>query len=231
MKGVSSYSKEDKLISAVDCIIFGFDGKDLRLLLIKRAFEPEKGNWSLVGGFLKKKETLTLAAERILKTYTGLDDIFMEQIHTFSQMDRDPVARTISTAYYALINIANHNKDLIKEYSADWFKVSDFPQLIFDHNKMVEYATRLLRAHTSTKPIGFKMLPEKFTMKQLQTLYEAIWNVQLDKRNFINKMSSYSFLEKLDEKEKKSSRKGSFFYKFNPEKYKSSDKENFILDY
>lgn len=231
MNGISFYSKEDKLVLAVDCIIFGFDGEGLKILLIKRAFEPEKGKWSLVGGFLKKKEILSEAAERILKTYTGLDDIYMEQVHTFSQVDRDPGARTVSTAYYALINIEQHNKKLTEKYSAKWFNVSKLPRLIFDHNKMVKFALERLRQKASTEPIGFELLPEKFTMRQLRKVYEAIWDVQLDKRNFINKISSFKFLVKLKEKEKESSKRGAFYYKFNPKLYEANNKNNFILKY
>lgn len=225
------YSKEDKIALAVDCIIFGFDGEGLKILLIKRAFEPEKNKWSLVGGFLKRKEMLTEAAERILKTYTGLDDIYMEQVHTFSQVDRDPGDRIVSTAYYALINIEQHNKKLIEKYSAKWVEVSKLPKLIFDHKKMVKYALERLRQKASTEPIGFELLPQKFTMRQLQKVYEAIWDVSLDKRNFINKITSFKFLEKLKEKERESSKRGAFYYKFNPKMYEANNKNNFLLKY
>lgn len=223
------YHKEDKVLLAVDCIIFGFDGEDLKILLIKRGFEPEKGKWSLVGGFLKKEETLESAATRILELYTGLDDIYMEQVATFSEVNRDPVERTVSTAYYALINIEEHSKNLNKHFSAQWFSVSKAPQLIFDHDKMVQHALHRLRVRTATEPIGFDLLPEKFTMRQLQKLYEAIWDTQLDKRNFINKVNSLNILEKLDEKDMTTSRKGSYLYQFDAEKYKAQDGKSFEL--
>jgi ADP-ribose pyrophosphatase YjhB (NUDIX family) len=225
------YDKEDKVLLAVDCIIFGFDEEGLKVLLIKRDFEPEKGKWSLVGGFLKKEETLEEAATRILKLYTGLDDIYMEQVATFSEVDRDPAERTISTAYYALINIQEHNQKLIKQFSANWFPVSRKPHLIFDHDKMVRYALRRLRNRAATEPIGFELLPEKFTMRQLQLLYEAIWDTQLDKRNFINKIRSLDILEKLDEKDKTSSRKGSYLYQFDAEKYQKENGKDFALKF
>ncbi|MCB0637430.1 MAG: NUDIX hydrolase [Lewinella sp.] len=226
-----NYDQEDKVLLAVDCIIFGFDGEDLKILLIKRDFEPEKGKWSLVGGFLKKEETLETAATRILKYYSGLDDIYMEQVATFSEVDRDPVDRTISTAYYALINIAEHNQKLTKQFSANWFNVAEAPHLIFDHDKMIRYALRRLRNRASTEPIGFELLPEKFTMRQLQKLYEAIWNTPLDKRNFINKIRSLNILEKLDEKDKTSSRKGSYLYQFDAEKYRKDEGKTFALNF
>lgn len=216
---LNSYSKEDKILLAVDCIIFGFDNDRLKILLIKRDFEPEKGKWSLMGGFLKKHETLDQAGNRILKHLTGLDDIYMEQFYAYSEVDRDPEERTISVSYYALINIEEHNKELTEQYSAQWFDIKDMPSLIFDHNLMVSHAMRRLRYRTSTKPIGFELLPEKFTMRQLQKLYESILDTKLDKRNFISKINSLNILIKLDEKDMESSRKGSYLYMFDKNKY------------
>ncbi|UOB16489.1 NUDIX hydrolase [Abyssalbus ytuae] len=224
---LNNYSTEDKVLLAVDCIIFGFDEESLKILLIKRDFEPEKGKWSLIGGFLKKEETLDIAAIRILNHLTGFQDIYMEQLYTFSKVDRDPVERTISTAYYALINIAEHDKELIQKYSAKWFDIAEAPKLIFDHDEMLDKATKRLRYRASTKPIGFELLPQKFTMRQLQKLYEAILAEKLDKRNFINKINSFDILIKLDEKDMKSSRKGSFLYKFDQEKYEEKVSEGF----
>ncbi|MEZ4952504.1 MAG: NUDIX domain-containing protein [Saprospiraceae bacterium] len=223
------YHMEDKVLLAVDCIIFGFDEEDLKILLIKRGFEPEKGKWSLVGGFLKNEETLETAATRILKLYTGLDDIYMKQVATFSEVDRDPAERTISTAYFALINIKKHSEKLIKEFSAEWFSVNKAPHLIFDHDKMVAQALKRLRNQTATEPVVFELLPKKFTMRQLQKLYEAIWDTQLDKRNFIFKILSLDILEKLDEKDMTSSRKGSFLYQFDIEKYNNDNGKSFYL--
>jgi len=226
---IYNYDQADKVLLAVDCIIFGFDEEDLKILLVKRGLEPEKGKWSLVGGFLKKEETLEVAATRILELYTGLDDIYMEQVSTFSDVNRDPVERTVSTAYYALINIKQHSNSLIKRYSAKWFSVSKAPQLIFDHDNMVHHALNRLRLRTTTEPIGFDLLPEKFTMRELQKLYEAIWDTKLDKRNFINKINSLDILEKLDEKDMTTSRKGSYLYKFDVEKYRQQNGKSFEM--
>lgn len=223
---INSYNQSDKLLLAVDCIIFGFDGSDLKILLIKRDFEPQKGNWSLMGGFLKRHETLSMAAERILNQLTGLHDIYQEQLYAFSEVDRDPAERTISVAYYALINLSE-NQDLSSEFSAKWFSISDFPELIFDHNEMFKKAIKRLILRVSTKPIGFELLPEKFTMLQLQTLYESILGEKLDKRNFINKINSLDILIKLDEKDMSSSRKGSYLYKFDAQKYKDKIEDGF----
>ncbi|MBK0369506.1 NUDIX hydrolase [Flavobacterium agrisoli] len=227
---LNQYSAVDKVLLAVDCIIFGFDKDGLKILLIKRDFEPEKGKWSLIGGFLRKEEDLNSAAIRILNTYTGLHDIYMEQLHSYSEIDRDPVERTISVSYYALINIENHNAELIKNYHAQWFSVSEAPNLIFDHNQMLRFAISRLRYRTSIKPIGFELLPEKFTMRQLLELYEAILSKELDKRNFISKINSLDILIKLDEKDMQSSRKGSYLYKFDKDKYEDKLLNNFVLN-
>lgn len=225
----TGYISEDKVFLAVDCIIFGFDNEDLKVLLIKRDFEPEKGKWSLMGGFLKKEETLNDAASRILFKLTGVHDIYMEQLYSFSEVNRDPVERTISTSYYAIINIENHNEELIANYGAKWFSLSKAPHLIFDHNEMLSKATRRLRRRTSISPIGFELLPEKFTMRQLQKLYEAILDKEVDKRNFINKINSMDILIKLKEKDMTSSTKGSYLYTFDQEKYKEKQTNDFYL--
>jgi ADP-ribose pyrophosphatase YjhB (NUDIX family) len=224
-----SYNSQHRIIIALDCIIFGFDNEDLKVLLIKRDFQPEKGKWSLVGGFLEPKETLDDSANRILNYYTGLENIYMEQVKTFSEIDRDPVDRIISTAYYALINIQMHNDDIINQYSAKWFSVSQAPDLIFDHDYMLASAIDKLRIRATTKPIGFELLPQKFTMRQLQKLYEAIWSTSLDKRNFGNKIKSLDFISKLDEKDMNSSKKGSYLYQFNPAKYEEKSEKEFML--
>ncbi|KLT70671.1 MULTISPECIES: NUDIX hydrolase [Flavobacterium] len=227
---LNNYSTADKVLLAVDCIIFGFDHEGLKILLIKRDIEPEKGKWSLIGGFLRRDESLDSAAVRILNTSTGLNDIYMEQLYAYSEIDRDPVDRTISVSYYALINIENHNAELIQNYHAKWFSINDIPKLIFDHDDMLQHAIGRLQYKTSIKPIGFELLPEKFTMRQLQELYEAILSKELDKRNFISKINSLEILNKLDEKDMQSSRKGSYLYTFNKEKYEEKLLNNFALN-
>ncbi len=216
---LSTYSKEDKIFLAVDCIIFGFDQEELKILLVKRNFEPEKGKWSLIGGFLKKEENLDKAATRVLHHLTGLHEIYMEQVYTFSKVDRDPADRTLSVAYYALIDIAKHDKNVLNKEAAKWFSLKEAPKLIFDHDRMVERALARLRRRALRKPIGFELLPEKFTMRQLQKLYEAILDHKLDKRNFINKFNSFDILIKLNEKDLGSSKKGAYLFQFDEEKY------------
>lgn len=213
------YKNQDHLLVALDCIIFGFDRDGLKLLLIKRDFEPEKGNWSLMGGFLEKDESLNDAAERILTTLTGLQNIYLEQLQAFGEVDRDPVERTVSVSYYALIDIHKHDKELVKQHAASWFSLDEVPDLIFDHQEMVDAALKRLRYKASHEPVGFELLPEKFTLPELQILYESIYDTQLDKRNFRRRMLSMDVLIKTDEKQKKYSKKGAYLYKFDEDKY------------
>lgn len=217
----SHYDQHDKIFVALDCIIFGFDRNGLKLLLIKRDFEPEKGNWSLMGGFLEKDESLYEAADRILHKLTGLKNVYLEQLYGFGEVDRDPVERTISIAYYALINIREHDKELVEKYSARWFPIDELPDLIFDHEEMVEAAKSRLQYKASHQPVGFELLPEKFTLPELQILYEAIYETTLDKRNFRRRILSMDVLVKTDEKQKKYSKKGAYLYKFDEDKYHS----------
>jgi len=213
------YKNHDRILVALDCIIFGFDRSGLKLLLIKRDFEPEKGNWSLMGGFLNRDESLYDAADRILHKLTGLKNVYLEQLYGFGEVDRDPVERTISIAYYALINIRSHDKELMDKYSARWFPIDDLPDLIFDHDEMVKAAKSRLKYRASHEPVGFELLPEKFTMPELQILYEGIYETELDKRNFRRRILSMDILTKTNEKQKKYSKKGAFLYKFNEDKY------------
>ena len=175
----------------------------------------------------KKDENLDQAAIRILHHLTGLHDIYMDQLYAFSKVDRDPKERTISVAYYALIDIASHDSDLIRLDSAHWFNLKDVPPLIFDHDLMVKKAIARLRRIAMTKPIGFELLPEKFTMRQLQQLYESILDKNLDKRNFINKVNSLDILIKLEEKDMSVSRKGAYLYQFDKGKYDKKVLEGF----
>jgi 8-oxo-dGTP diphosphatase len=216
---LDSYKVQQKILVAVDCIIFGFDGTQLKALFIKRGFEPEKGKWSLMGGFINENENADEAAIRILNQLTGMNNIYMEQLHTFSDTNRDAAGRVISIAYFALINIADYSEQLQLEHQAKWFPLSRIPALIFDHKKMVGKAKALLRDKVSNHPIGFELLPPKFTLPQLQSLYEAIYEAPLDKRNFTKRILALGILNKLDEKEKESSRKGAFYYVFDSSRY------------
>lgn len=222
---IDKYTSHDKILVAVDCIIFGFDGQRLKALLIKRGFEPEKGKWSLMGGFVGHDESTDEAAERVLLQLTGMKNIYMEQLYCFSNVNRDAAGRVISVAYFALINIADYSEQLQLEHEARWFPLSEIPALIFDHKAMVDLAREQLQQQVANHPIGFELLPGKFTLPQLQNLYEAIYDAPLDKRNFTRKVLSLGILNKLDEKEKESSRKGAFYYVFDKGKYNKLHRE------
>ncbi len=181
-----------------------------------------------MGGFLNTDETLEEAANRVLTSLTGLKNVYLEQLDVYSEMDREPNARIISVSYYALINIGE-NINVNAKYDAKWFPLYNSPSLIFDHNEMVEDAVSRLRRRASTRPIGFELLPEKFTMKELQTLYEAIFNEKYDKRNFINKINGLHILKKTNEKDMTSSKKGSYLYKFDESEYKKRLAEGLLF--
>lgn len=215
------YANHTRILVAVDSIIFGFNENDteLKVLLLKRKFEPAKGEWSLMGGFVKSDESLDEAAQRIVLQLTGLDNVYMEQLYSFGNPDRDPGGRIISVSYVSLIKINEHDRELAKHHGAFWIPLSELPKLIFDHNDMVAKALRKLRIRARTQPIGFELLPEKFTIPQLQRLYEAIYQTPFDKRNFRRKVLTMGLLDKMDEKEKETSKKGAYYYKFNATKY------------
>ena len=228
-KSIAEYKQHDLFLLAVDCIIFGFDGERLKGLFIKRAFEPGLGKWSLMGGFVKHDEGVEDAAQRILNQLTGLSNIYMEQLSCFGEVDRDPGGRVVSIAYFALINIADYSDEMMKAHNAKWFELNKIPSLIFDHKKMVGIAKERLQQKVANHPIGFALLPYKFTLRQLQNLYEAIYETEIDKRNFTRKILDIGILNKLDEKERESSKKGSFYYVFDEKKYRQLDKEGVKL--
>lgn len=205
---------------AVDSIIFGFDQGELKLLIHKRQFEPAKGEWSLFGGFVQQNESLDEAAGRILSEHTGLRDIYMEEIQSYGEVNRDPAGRVISVAYYALIPAGEYTEAGNSKSGATWVSLTELPPLIMDHNHMVEKGLRRLKRRAATQPIGFELLPREFTMPQLQALYEAIYQTELDKRNFRKKIMAMDVLIKLDTKDKSSSRKGAYLYRFDKKKYK-----------
>ena len=226
------YTKHTRHLVAVDCIIFGYDilEKEIKLLLIKRSFDPAKGRWSLEGGFVKENESLDEAAFRILRKLTGLEIIYMKQSYSYGETDRDTGARVISVAYFALITIRDINKELTEQNGAHWRSIARLPDLIFDHLPMVKRALTDLQNQIKIKPVGFELLPEKFTLVQLQDLYEAIYQRKVDKRNFRKKILSMGILEKLDEKEKETSKKGAYYYMFNKDRYERLKQNGFYFN-
>lgn len=226
------YSRYNKYFVAVDSIIFGYDilDKEIKLLVIKRSFEPAKGKWSLAGGFVDPDESLHVAAGRVLRNLTGLDKVYMKQLHCYGDIKRDPGARVISCAYWALIKLKDIDPVLAEKNGAHWQSLNRLPHLIFDHNSMVSLALKELQMQIRIKPVGFELLPEKFTLVQLLNLYEAICQRSIDKRNFRKKILSMEILEKLDEKEKETSKKGAYYYRFNEGRYNQLIKNGFYFN-
>jgi 8-oxo-dGTP diphosphatase len=199
---------------AVDCIILGYEDAELKLLLFNRKIEPSMGGWSLVGGWVESEESVEKAAWRINRKITGLDDVFLKQVQVFSDPRRDPGGRVISVAFYALMRIDKHDRELVEKHGAKWVPISSLPQLIFDHNKMVDYALEKLRFKASYELLGQQLLPEKFTLLQLRQLYNAIFMKEFDPGNFRKKILSLKMLEKQSIKNTSESRKGAFYYQF-----------------
>ena len=224
------YKGQEKFLVAVDCIVFGFDSKEIKLLLFKRRVEPLKGEWSLVGAFIKNHLTIEDGAKQILFESTGLKDVYLKELKTYSELDRDPGERVISIAYYSLIRIDAFDLESVGKFDAHWFGLDEIPELILDHGKMVKDAISKLRQKTRYEPIGFNLLPEDFTIPQLQTLYECIYQKKLDNRNFRKKLLSFNILIKTDKKDKSGSKKGAFLYKFDQKKFDAFSSKGYSFE-
>jgi 8-oxo-dGTP diphosphatase len=213
----------------VDCVIFGFNEKKLQVLLIKRSSVPEKGKWALPGGFMELNETSDQAANRVLEQLTGVTNIYMDQVRLYSGVKRHPMARVVTIGYYALINPALYNlKPNIHASDARWFDLDEVPEFPFDHAEIFRDALAFLKRDIRLKPIGFKLLPKKFTLSELQELYEAILDESLDRRNFRKKIKNLDILKELDEV-RKGRHKDAFLYKFDKAAYEKFLKRGFEL--
>ncbi len=208
------YKNHPKHYLAIDNVILGYQEGKLMLLLYPRSFEPSKGNWSLLGGFLQDNESAEKASARILKRTTGLSNIYTEQVTVFSKPNREASARVVSIVYYALIRLDQYDESMIQKYGAEWFPVGEHPQLIFDHEKMVEVALEKLRYKASANILGQHLLPEMFTIIQLRRLYEAIFQREIEPANFRKKVLSLNVLERLEKKNLTESKKGAYYYKY-----------------
>ena len=213
------YNINPQFFVSVDCIIFRLNEGELSLLLLRRNFEPEKGKWSLMGGFVQENESVDAAAKRVLKELTGLENVYMEQVGTFGEVNRDPGERVISVAYYALINIDEYDHKLVEKHNAQWINIHDLPDLGFDHPAMIQKARELMCRKASLEPIGLNLLPRLFTLSQMQSLYETIQGETIDKRNFRKKVAEMDYIEKTDMIDKSGSRRGAYLYKFNTKAY------------
>ena len=215
----------------VDCVVFGFDGADLSVLLIKRGLQPFKGKWALPGGFVRLDESLDEAARRELAEETGLTEVFLEQLYSFGAVDRDPRERVVSVAYYALVKPEDHHTLAATDaIEAKWYELSSCPTLAFDHHAILESALVRLRGKLAYQPIGFELLPEKFTLTQLQRLYEAVLGCALDKRNFRKKVLSFDLLKPLNESFREGAHRPAKLYRFNKKRYNQLQKKGFSFE-
>lgn len=215
----------------VDCVVFGFDEGALKVLLIRRGIEPYRNRWALPGGFVRQEETLDDAARRELQEETGLQKVYLEQLYTFSEIKRDPRERVISVAYFALVRRAEHLPQAATDAAeAAWFELKKIPRLAFDHTKILQTALERLRGKIRWQPVGFELLPIKFTLSQLQELYETILGRDLDKRNFRKKLLALDLLVALDETTTATSRRPAQLFCFEPRKYQALTHNGFIFD-
>lgn len=213
-----------------DCVIFGFDGVKLKVLLVERGMAPYKGRWAFPGGFLNMDESAEEGALRELKEETGLEGAYIRQFHTFSAPQRDPRERVITIAYYALVRM-QEVKGGDDASDARWFALDEVPPLAFDHDQILRKAEKTLRQQIHFEPVRFELLPEKFTIKQLQNLYEAILDMRFDRRNFYNKMRRLGMLELTGDTANPSQRREANLFSFNAEKYAELKSKGFQLEF
>lgn len=215
---------------AADCVIFGFDGVSIKVLLIQRGAEPYMGRWAFPGGFMNMDETVEQCAQRELEEETGLKSVAVEQFYTFSAVDRDLRERVISVAHYALVRLSEvQGGD--DAALARWFAMDEIPSLAFDHDRVLRMAVNRLKERICFQPIGFDLLPEVFTMTELQNLYEAILGVKFDRRNFYNKMLKLGILSEAEPRPENTSRRIPIKYRFNAEKYAELKQKGFRLEF
>lgn len=212
---VSYYHEHPRMLVSVDCIVFGFDGSELRVLIGKRKMDPGRGEWSLYGGFVHNNESIDEAASRVLTELAGLRHLYIRQVGAFGNIDRDPGERVISIVYYALINVNDYDEKLREKHGVEWMAINSLPPLYSDHRIMIQKARKMMRETISHEPIGFRLLPKLFTLTQLQKVYEAISGETLDKRNFRKYINDMYYLERTDLIDKKSSKRGAYLYRFN----------------
>ena len=215
----------------VDCVVFGLDDEDLKVLLIQRGIEPFAGRWALPGGFVHVDETLEAAARRELQEETGIAEVFLEQLYTVGTIDRDPRERVVTVAYYALVKLSDHRvRAATDARSAAWFAVDDLPPLAFDHDEILATAHQRLRGKLRYQPIGFELLPRKFTLRQLQHLYETVLDRPLDKRNFRKKILRMNILVDLDEIETDVAHRAARLYSFDKQQYDRMTQQGFNFE-
>ena len=218
------YIEHQKILVSVDCIIFGFEDNKLKILIGRRQMDPGCGEWSLSGGFVRHDESVSDAAYRVLNQLTGINQLFMRQVGAFGDVDRDPGERVISIAYYALINVKDYDRKLLKDYGVEWVNLNALPKMYSDHRQMIEKAIKMMQEKIKTEPISFNLLPKLFTLTQLQKLYEAVNGEEVDKRNFRKRVKEMDFIEKTDLIDKSTSKRGASLYRFNTKAYQEEQK-------
>lgn len=227
---IDYYAHSDRMYVATDCIVLGFDSGDLRLLIFRRKIEPNIGKWSLIGSLVQLHEDLDDAAIRVLRDFTGLDNIFFEQTKAYGKADRDSGYRCVSVAQYALIPLDDYDKKFVEKHGAFWYPIKELPDLVLDHMQMVEDTFRVIRRKARNQPIGFELLPEKFTISQLQSLYQAIYQRNLDSEDFKKKILSFDGLLKLVDNKGANSSKAGVLYQFDYDNYQKFLKSGFNFE-
>lgn len=212
----------------VDCVVFGLDVADLKVLLIQRKLTPFQHSWALPGGFVRIDETLDAAARRELEEEAGVTDVYLEQLYTFGELERDPRERIVTVAYYALAKLSDHRiRAATDAMGVGWFGLDDLPKLAFDHAEIVQRAHERLRGKVRYAPVGFELLPQRFSLTQLQRLYEIILGTDLDKRNFRKKILAMDLLVETDEVEQGVRHRAARLYRFDRRKYDRLTKQGF----
>ena len=215
----------------VDVVVFALDDEDLQVMLIQRGLAPFAGQWALPGGFVRVEETLDAAASRELQEESGLEGIFLEQLYTFGELERDPRERVVTVAYYALVNLTGHAVQASTDATnAAWFPVGELPELAFDHRRIVAAALSRLRGKLRYQPIGFELLPEQFTLRQLQHLYEIVLGRPLDKRNFRKKVLGMGILKDTNEIEQDVAHRAARLFRFDKRAYDRLSKRGFLFE-
>lgn len=226
----SEVQSSNRIALSVDCVIFGFDENKLKVLLMRSDLKKYQSKWSLLGDLVKPDEDLDAAAYRILKQRTGLDDVYLEQVHSFGKINRHPGGRVVTVAYCSLINI-QHHKLKILDNELHWHDVASVKDLAFDHKTIFDLSLQRLQKRVQEHPLGFSLLPNKFSLRELQNLYEAILSIKLDRRNFRKKFFAMNFLVDMDEIEQNLPHRPGKLYKFDYDKYEKNKKKWSGIDF
>lgn len=215
---MSFYSEQQKFFIAVECVVIGYDGDELKVLLSSRLSEAGLKEWRLVGSFLKEDQSADDTAKELATQVTGLNDVYMEQLHAFTDIGRRTSQRTISLTYFALLNMEDYVPKAGTDISYQWFSLKALPELLEDHIEIIHLAKERIKYRAAKQPLLFELLPARFTIFQLHTLYERVFDIEFDRRNIDRRLKQSNILVKLTEKDKSCSRKGAFYYRLSNKK-------------